>query len=223
MNRLVIVAAILATAIALAALAAVELHGSARVQAGEEIPPARFFGTITVDGAPPALGTVVRARIDGNLCGQGQVQNIAGVGLGYMVDVMEQTSPGFSGCGALGRTVAFEWVSGVGQVLPCSPRGSWDNSSFIRLDLSCFGPTQLFAGWNFVLWLPDKCVTPQQAFQQLIDEGILNVAAKFIPQTQSWQIFDPDAPPAVNDLTQVCPNDALAIHVSAGTIWQQDP
>ncbi len=33
----------------------------------------------------------------------------------------------------------------------------------------------------------------------------------------------PDAPPAVNDLQEVCPGDVLAIHVDLAIIWVQDP
>src|SRR5262249_45053727 len=62
-------------------------------------PPARVFGSVTVDGATPPQGTRVEAYIDGKLCGEGVVRQIGGdIGVGYVVDVKGESQE--AGCGA---------------------------------------------------------------------------------------------------------------------------
>jgi hypothetical protein len=47
----------------------------------------------------------------------------------------------------------------------------------------------LFEGWNFDFWRQDECVPTRQATQNLIDDGVLNLAARFptrrMPLTRS--------------------------------------
>ena len=96
-------------------------------------PPARVFGTVTVDGATPPQGTKVEAFINGRLCGDGVVRQLGtDIGIGYVVDVREeQTEPG---CGAEGRTITFKVG---GRDAPQTE--TFRSGAFIRLDLMVTG------------------------------------------------------------------------------------
>jgi hypothetical protein len=68
-------------------------------------------------------------------CGKGRIVGRAeGIeGTLYSVDVLHNGQ--VSGCGELGKEVTFQVL---GQEL--EQRGTWDNTSFVRLDLSVQGP-----------------------------------------------------------------------------------
>jgi len=88
------------------------------------IPPDRFFGNATVDGAPAPAGTNVTATIGGNVCGQTTVKADST----YVLDVMSSNQT--AGCGTEGASVSFT-VGG-------NPGGSatWSSGQFTELDLA---------------------------------------------------------------------------------------
>lgn len=67
--------------------------------------PARFVGTVTIDGAPAPDGTVVEARIGTASCGVTAVGGAAGAGR-YVLDV-QAFEPSGVNCGTDGATVSF--------------------------------------------------------------------------------------------------------------------
>jgi hypothetical protein len=70
-------------------------------------PPARFAGSVTVDGQPATPGTVIRATIAGASCGQTAVF-MSGAEARYVMDV-PALEPNAPNCGVQGATVTF-WV-----------------------------------------------------------------------------------------------------------------
>jgi hypothetical protein len=82
--------------------------GPAPGQAGSILnPPATYYGEVQAgSGFTPTAGMVVIARINGNVCGQGQTLLVGGQVV-YSVKVLAD-GPGAPGCGAPGRTVTFE-------------------------------------------------------------------------------------------------------------------
>ncbi len=140
MNRFRFIgAALIAAATALVAVAAIGFNGGAETADAQVLPPARFFGTVTVDGAAAPIGSAVRAKVDGNVCGQTTVVSITGVGTNaYIVDVVHS---GFTaGCGDVGDTVSFEWASTPtgAEFVPCGT-ATWDNTGFNEFNLTCGG------------------------------------------------------------------------------------
>jgi hypothetical protein len=84
--------------------------------------PSTFFGTVVVDGRPPADGTEVRALIDGKDCTQ-TGPGFKGTGTDggvsvYVATVMHESQE--PGCGRDGKTITFT-VGGRAAVQP----GSW--------------------------------------------------------------------------------------------------
>jgi hypothetical protein len=136
-------AASVAAAIALMAVVAIGLHSNATSSVeAQPLPPAKFYGTVTVNGQPAALGSAIRAKVDGNVCGSTTVQSIQGVGTNaYNIDVLHSGQQ--AGCGDPGDTVTFEWASTpTGAEFVVCGTGSWNNTSFNLLNLSCGpGPT----------------------------------------------------------------------------------
>ncbi|MFQ5879995.1 MAG: CHRD domain-containing protein, partial [Dehalococcoidia bacterium] len=97
----------------------------------------------------------------------------------------------------------------------------------VRGQVGLGGPAaavELAAGWNFAPWKATQCSSAEDAFRQLVEEGILNVAWTF---DAPIQVFDrsyapPPTPPVLNTLAEVCPADEVVIiNVSAPTIWIQ--
>lgn len=97
--------------------------------AGAQAPPARVFGTASVNGATPPLGTVVEAFIAGVRCGEGVVRQVSDqVGVGYVVDVRSEAVE--AGCGSAGSEIRFR-IGGV----DAGQTAAFESGSFIRLDL----------------------------------------------------------------------------------------
>jgi hypothetical protein len=65
------------------------------------------------------------------------------------------------------------------------------------------------------------CVHPRVAADNLIQDGMLSVIALFVNSAQSWLLFDPNSPDAVNTLDELCTNDILWLNVTAGGQWLQ--
>jgi hypothetical protein len=94
----------------------------------QRLPPHRFFGRVTVNGAAPPVGTVVEAFIGSTRCGSGQTSS----GGNYVVDVDHGTST--PGCGSGGATIVFR-VSGVAATQTATFR----DGGFEPLDLTVSG------------------------------------------------------------------------------------
>src|SRR4030042_942615 len=73
----------------------------ASVSAQVPTPPDRYFGDVTLDGAPAPAGTNVTATIDGNVCGQTTVEADSSC-------VRDVVSSGqTTGCGDAGDSIEF--------------------------------------------------------------------------------------------------------------------
>ena len=97
------------------------------VEAQPPSPPNRVFGSVTLDGAPAAGGTVVSATIGGVECGSTAVA--VGETYAYVLDVVSDGD--VSGCGSAGATVTF-LVGGN----PADQTASWTSGDFSPLDLT---------------------------------------------------------------------------------------
>ena len=97
---------------------------AASVSAQPPTPPNRFFGDVTLNGAPAAAGTDVSVSIGGTVCGQTTVQADST----YVLDAV--SSGQTAGCGTEGASVSFA-VGG-------SPAGTatWSSGQFTELDLA---------------------------------------------------------------------------------------
>ena len=97
-------------------------------------PPARFTGTVTVDGTVVPAGTVIEARIDGASCGVATTF-MSGATARYNLD-SPADAPGAAGCGAEGKSVSFL----IGGKLAIES-GSWLNYQLNELNLTYVTPT----------------------------------------------------------------------------------
>jgi hypothetical protein len=122
------------TAIGLAGLLAIWLIFSS-IASAQPFPPSRFWGTLTISGEPAQEGVEITAFVDGTECGKGRIVGRAdGIdGTLYAVDVLH--SGQVSGCGEQGKEVTFQVL---GQQV--EQKGTWDNTNFVRLDISVQGP-----------------------------------------------------------------------------------
>ena len=115
---------------AIAAVCALLVVSFAAAQAPPQ-PPSRFVGTVAVNGAPAAAGTVVEARIGGTTCGTGTVFIEAGQAR-YVVDVAAAAST--AGCGVDGSQVSFV----VGGTV-ANQTGNWANFQLNTVNLTVGG------------------------------------------------------------------------------------
>ncbi len=97
-------------------------------------PPARFTGTVTVDGAAVTAGTLIEARIDGATCGV-TTTFMSGSSARYVLD-SPADQPGAAGCGAEGKVVSF-YIGGK----KAAETGSWLNYQLNLVDLTYVTPT----------------------------------------------------------------------------------
>src|SRR5436190_20516062 len=112
----------------LAVVGAVAAGREAAVHA--QSPPTRAFGTVTIDGQPAPLGTIVQAYIDDQLCGEGMVRRVNDdLPQGYVVDVAGAAQT--PGCAGEGDTITFR-IGGV----KANETGTFATGSFLRLDLT---------------------------------------------------------------------------------------
>jgi len=117
-------------------LAAV-LGVSAFATAGAESPPnppARFAGTVTVDGAAPPAGTTITAKIGNATCGVTTTFN-TGATANYKVDVPALDPGANPNCGTDGASVSF-WIGDK----QANETGSWVNSQLNVLNLTYVTP-----------------------------------------------------------------------------------
>jgi len=98
-------------------------------------PPARFVGTVTVDGRPATPGTVITAYVGSTVCKVTQVQTI-GSESRYTIDVPALDPGATPNCGTDGATVTFY----IGDKL-AQQTCRWRNYDINVLNLSYTTPT----------------------------------------------------------------------------------
>jgi hypothetical protein len=103
---------------------ATSLHSA---EAQPPSPPNRFFGSVTLDGAAAAGGTVVSAEIGGVECGSTAVA--VGETYAYVLDVVSDGE--ISGCGTAGATITF-LVGGNAA----DQTATYTSGDFTQLDLT---------------------------------------------------------------------------------------
>lgn len=98
-------------------------------------PPARFVGSVLVDGQAPPAGTLIEARVGSTTCGVGQTFQ-QGSESRYQVDVVALDPGANPNCGTDGATVTFY----IGGRL-ARETGTWRNYDINILNLSYVSPT----------------------------------------------------------------------------------
>ncbi len=97
--------------------------------------PARFVGSVTVDGVAPAAGTVIQVKIGDASCGTTSVF-IANGESRYAFDVPARDPGSAPNCGEDGATVSFY----IGD-RAADQTGSWRDYDINILNLTATGPT----------------------------------------------------------------------------------
>lgn len=176
----------------LASMAAVGVFGGGNVRAQQDAqPPNRFFGTLTVDGQPAPVGTLVTAIVGEVICGS-RATTDAGR---YQVDALSSRER--SGCGLPNSTVSFR----VGEAM-AAETGTWTAGQITRLNLTVAGGggTSAASGDIAQLDMESPCIPPPN--QTVCDENRRRLwaadpvawtplfASRGIPQPTPEQIFD---------------------------------
>jgi len=115
----------------LAAVLGVAMFAGAALAESPPNPPSRFAGTVLVDGAKPAAGTVITAKIGNTTCG---TTSVTGDG-NYVLDVPALDPGATPNCGTDGATVSFL----IGDKL-AQQTGSWANYKLSVLNLTYTTP-----------------------------------------------------------------------------------
>lgn len=97
-------------------------------------PPARFVGSVLVDGQAPAAGTLIEARVGSATCGVGSVF-MSGSEARYSLDV-QALEPSAPNCGVDGSVVMF-YIGGK----QAAQTGSWKNYELNTVNLTYTTPT----------------------------------------------------------------------------------
>jgi hypothetical protein len=98
-------------------------------------PPARFVGSVIVDGQPAAAGTVIEARVGSTTCGSDSVF-MQGSEARYQVDVAALDPAGNPNCGTEGAVVTFY----IGGKL-ADQSGTWRSFDINIVNLTYTTPT----------------------------------------------------------------------------------
>jgi hypothetical protein len=98
-------------------------------------PPARFVGTVKVDGANVAAGTLIEARIGSATCGIGATFNF-GSDSRYQLDSPALDPGATPNCGTDGAVVTF-YIGGK----KAAETGSWRNFDLNTVNLTYTTPT----------------------------------------------------------------------------------
>ncbi len=98
-------------------------------------PPARFAGSVLVDGQPPAPGTTIEARIGSATCGSGATFNV-GSESRYTLDSPALDPGATPNCGTDGAVVSF-YIGGK----KAAETGSWRNYDINIVNLTYTTPT----------------------------------------------------------------------------------
>lgn len=103
-------------------------------------PPARFAGSVLVDGVAPVAGTRIEARVGNSTCGVTTTFNASGQSR-YVLDVPALDPGATPNCGTDGASVSF-WIGDK----KAAQSGSWANYQLNQLDLTYTSPTPTPAG-----------------------------------------------------------------------------
>lgn len=98
-------------------------------------PPARFVGTVKVDGAAVPAGTTIEAKIGSASCGATTTFTV-GSDARYTLDVPGLDPGATPNCGTDGATVSF-WIGGKKAI----ETGSWRNYDLNTVNLTYVTPT----------------------------------------------------------------------------------
>ncbi len=116
-------------------LGAVGLYGGASAQAqSPPTPPARFVGTVAIDGVAAAAGTAIVAKIGEATCEATSVFTSGGESR-YAIDVPASEPTNSPDCGAEGSSVSF-YVGGK----KADQEGEWRNFDLNVLNLTVTPP-----------------------------------------------------------------------------------
>lgn len=119
-------------AVAITAGALLAGTGSAIAQ---PVNPARFVGTVKVDGQSVAAGTTIEARVGSAVCGVTQTFN-DGATARYVIDVAAAQPDGNPNCGTEGGEVTF-YIGGKMAI----EKGTWLNYQLNTVNLTYVTPT----------------------------------------------------------------------------------
>ena len=98
-------------------------------------PPARFVGSVKVDGAAPAAGTLIEARIGSATCGVTSTFNAGGESR-YVLDSPALDPGANPNCGVDGAVVTF-YIGGK----KAAESGTWKNYELNTVNLTYTTPT----------------------------------------------------------------------------------
>ncbi|MBK6664008.1 MAG: hypothetical protein IPG47_15075 [Thermoflexaceae bacterium] len=98
-------------------------------------PPARFAGSVLVDGVAPVAGTRIEARVGNSTCGVTTTFNASGQSR-YVLDVPALDPGATPNCGTDGASVSF-WIGDK----KAAQSGSWANYQLNQVDLTYTSPT----------------------------------------------------------------------------------
>jgi len=135
MKSLIMRATRTVTVLAIPAFGALALTASGAFAESPPNPPARFAGSVTVNGAPAAPGTTIEARIGSTTCGVTTVFS-SGSESRYVLDSPALDPGANPNCGTDGAAVTFR-VGGVAA----AESGVWKNYQLNVLNLTAGAAT----------------------------------------------------------------------------------
>jgi hypothetical protein len=119
----------------LVAILSVVLFAASAAAESPPSPPARFVGSVKVDGAAPAAGTLIEARIGNAACGSGAVF-MSGSEARYTLDSPALDPGATPNCGVDGAVVTF-YIGGK----KANETGTWANYQLNTVNLTYTTPT----------------------------------------------------------------------------------
>jgi hypothetical protein len=203
--------------VAVAALVPVLALGVVRtVQAA---PPNRVYGTVTLNGAPAPVGTVIVALTGGKVCGTTTVTTtaVSGTTYPYVLNLPDPNAP--LECKA-GAVITFT-VAGLpaGQTITLDDLGT-----FFRVDLVAPGTPNLPGAATRTVTLAPGCTdvvsafpdgtSPQAVAAAVTPADALQAIWRYDAATGRYAGFSPAAPFA-SDLTSVNRTDTIRICTGA--------
>jgi hypothetical protein len=120
----------------LVAILSVVLFAAVAVAESPPSPPARFVGSVRVDGAAPAAGTLIEARIGNSTCGASTVF-MSGSEARYALDSPALDPGATPNCGVDGAVVTF-YIGGK----KANETGSWANYQLNTVNLTYTTPVE---------------------------------------------------------------------------------
>jgi hypothetical protein len=81
----------------------------------------------------------------------------------------------------------------------------------------------LLAGWNLVQFEGIRCLPLSEATTSIYEAGALGSVWGFLASQQKWRGYDPNVPEMLNNLSQVCSNNIIWLHMTAPVSWAVGP